>query len=81
MGKASMAAAPRPLPGGALLFMIFLPFAAGHFLSSLLRNINAVLAPSLQVAVALTPGEVGLLTSARLLAFGPAAGGTGAGPL
>jgi len=62
------AAAPR-LSGVAVFFYVFLPFALGHYLSSLLRNVNAVLASHLVGALALTPGELGLLTSAFFFAF------------
>ncbi|SFD16674.1 MFS transporter [Massilia yuzhufengensis] len=60
--------APR-LSGVAVFFYVFLPFALGHYLSSLLRNVNAVLASHLVGALALTPGELGLLTSAFFFAF------------
>jgi MFS family permease len=60
--------APR-LSGVAVFFYVFLPFALGHYLSSLLRNVNAVLAPQLVGALALTPGQLGLLTSAFFCAF------------
>jgi MFS family permease len=59
---------PR-LTGAAVFFYVFLPFALGHYLSSLLRNVNAVLAPQLVGALALTPGQLGLLTSAFFFAF------------
>ncbi|MCD2515043.1 MFS transporter [Massilia sp. G4R7] len=62
------ATAPR-LSGVAVFFYVFLPFALGHYLSSLLRNVNAVLASHLVGALALTPGELGLLTSAFFFAF------------
>ncbi|UVW28313.1 nitrate/nitrite transporter [Massilia sp. H6] len=62
------AIAPR-LSGVAVFFYVFLPFALGHYLSSLLRNVNAVLASHLVGALALTPGQLGLLTSAFFLAF------------
>ena len=62
------ATAPR-LTGVAVFFYVFLPFALGHYLSSLLRNVNAVLASHLVGALALTPGELGLLTSAFFFAF------------
>ncbi|CAN5283626.1 MFS transporter [soil metagenome] len=45
------------------------PFACGYFLSYLLRAVNAVVAPDLVAAFGLTPGELGLLTSAYLIAF------------
>jgi len=60
---------PARLSGLAVFFYVFLPFALGHYLSSLLRSVNAVLAPSLVGAMALTPGQLGLLTSAFFLAF------------
>ena len=60
--------APR-LTGAAVFFYVFLPFALGHYLSSLLRNVNAVLAPELVGALALSPGQLGLLTSAFFFAF------------
>jgi predicted MFS family arabinose efflux permease len=60
----------RPhLSGLAVFFYVFLPFALGHYLSSLLRAVNAVLAPSLMGELALTPGQLGLLTSAFFFAF------------
>ncbi|MCC2956811.1 MFS transporter [Massilia sp. IC2-477] len=62
------ATSPR-LTGVAVFFYVFLPFALGHYLSSLLRNANAVLASHLVGALALTPGELGLLTSAFFFAF------------
>ncbi|HEY0063399.1 MAG TPA: MFS transporter [Telluria sp.] len=55
---------------GAQVFMtVFVPFALGHFLSSLLRTVNAVLAPDLVSALGLTAGQLGLLSSALFLAF------------
>ncbi len=48
---------------------VFLPFAAGYFLSYLLRTVNAVIAPELARELALTAADLGLLTSAYLLAF------------
>ncbi|THC42826.1 MFS transporter [Massilia sp. Mn16-1_5] len=59
---------PR-LSGVAVFFYVFLPFALGHYLSSLLRNVNAVLASNLVGSLALTPGQLGLLTSAFFFAF------------
>ncbi|SHH50826.1 nitrate/nitrite transporter [Massilia sp. CF038] len=55
---------------GSQVFMtVFLPFALGHFLSSLLRTVNAVLAPELVLALGLSAGQLGLLSSALFLAF------------
>ncbi|WP_195763712.1 MFS transporter [Duganella guangzhouensis] len=59
----------RPLSGGALFVLVFLPFALGHFLSSLMRTVNATLAPQLVASLALTSGQLGLLTSAFFLTF------------
>jgi predicted MFS family arabinose efflux permease len=63
---------PGELPAAAVLCLVFLPFALGHYLSCLLRIINAVLAPQLVAAAALTPAQLGLLTSAYFLAFAAA---------
>ncbi|MGE5160924.1 MAG: MFS transporter [Betaproteobacteria bacterium] len=49
---------------------LFLPFAAGYFLSFLLRNVNAVIAPELTRELGLSAADLGLLTSAYLLTFG-----------
>jgi MFS family permease len=60
---------PPRQPGVAVFFHVFVPFALGHYLSCLLRNVNAVLAPYLVGTMQLTPGELGLLTSAFFFAF------------
>ena len=52
-----------------LVFTALLPFAAGYFMSYLLRAVNAVVAPDLVQDLGLTPGELGLLTAAYLGAF------------
>ena len=49
---------------------LFLPFAAGYFLSYLLRNVNAVIAPDLTRELGVSAADLGLLTSAYLLTFG-----------
>ncbi len=49
---------------------VFLPFAAGYFLSYLLRNANAIIAPELTRDLAASAADLGLLTSAYLFAFG-----------
>jgi predicted MFS family arabinose efflux permease len=49
---------------------VFLPFAIGYYLSYLLRNTNAVIAPELARDLGLDAAELGLLTSAYLLTFG-----------
>ena len=50
--------------GLGIFFCVFLPFALGHFLSLLLRNANAVLAPYLVDALGLGSAQLGMLTSA-----------------
>ena len=45
---------PGELSGAGVFCLVFLPFALGHYLSSLLRNINAILAPQLVAAVPLS---------------------------
>lgn len=59
-------APPLPL---AVVARVFLPFSAGYFLSYLYRTINAVIAPDLVRDFAVTPGQLGLLTSAYFLTF------------
>ncbi len=59
-------------PARGLLFLagrVFLPFAAGYFLSYLFRTVNAVLGPVLGEELALDAAAVGLMTSAFFLAF------------
>lgn len=51
------------------LFLALFPFACGYLMSYLLRAVNAVVAPSLVTEFSLGPAELGLLTSAYLLAF------------
>lgn len=52
-----------------LAWRVFLPFAAGYFLSYLLRNVNAVIAPDLTRELGVSAADLGLLTSAYLLTF------------
>ena len=49
---------------------VFLPFAAGYYLSYFLRNVNAVIAPELTRELGVGAADLGLLTSAYLIAFG-----------
>ena len=51
------------------IFRVFLPFAAGYFLSYLFRVVNAVIAPDLVRDIGLNPSDLGLLTSAYFLTF------------
>jgi MFS family permease len=60
---------PGQLGAVAMFCLVFLPFALGHYLSCLMRTVNAMLAPQLVAALGLTPGQLGLLTSAFFFAF------------
>lgn len=51
------------------LLRIFLPFAAGYFLSYLFRVVNAVLAPDLVADIGIGPSALGLLTSVYFITF------------
>lgn len=55
-----------------LIACIFLPFAAGFYLSYLFRNINAVIADPLTSEFGLDAGQFGLLTSVYFLTFAAA---------
>jgi len=68
MSRASERSQP---PGAATVVLsVLAPFAFGYFLSYLLRSVNAVVAPNLVADIGLTAAQLGLLTSAYLLAFG-----------
>ena len=63
-------AAPAAAPSGRrLLAAVFLPFAAGYFVSFLFRNVNSVVFPELTAEFNLSPGTLGLLTSVYFLTF------------
>ena len=55
--------------GKATLMRVFLPFAAGYFLSYLFRVVNAVLAPYLAADIGVGPSDLGLLTSVYFITF------------
>lgn len=57
-------------PALNLWLRVFAPFAAGYYLSYLLRNVNAIIAPELTAELGVSAADLGLLTSAYLLAFG-----------
>jgi sugar phosphate permease len=67
LGSADARAAPLT---ARLVAAVFLPFAAGYFLSYFFRNVNAVIAKDLAREFALSPADLGLLTSAYFVAFG-----------
>jgi len=60
---------PGPPGGYGLLFAVLGPFACGYFLSYLLRNVNAVIAPDLVNTFQLDASDLGLLTSAYFFSF------------
>jgi MFS family permease len=51
------------------LLRVFLPFAAGYFLSYLYRVVNAVIAPDLIGDLSLAPSSLGLLTAVYFITF------------
>ena len=61
-------AAPVAVPA-RLIGLVFVPFAAGFFLSFMFRNANAVISKDLATQFSLSASELGLLTSAYFLAF------------
>ena len=66
--KVDSAASRDALPA-KLIAVVFIPFASGFFLSILLRYVNAVIARDLAADFALSPSDLGLLTSAYFLVF------------
>lgn len=51
------------------VFRVFLPFAAGYFISYLYRVVNAVIGPDLASDLVLGPASLGLLTSTYFISF------------
>jgi MFS family permease len=51
------------------ILRVFLPFAAGYFLSYLYRVVNAVIAPDLIADTGIGPSELGLLTAIYFITF------------
>jgi sugar phosphate permease len=49
--------------------IVFLGFAAGYFLSYVLRSINAAIAPSLMADLGLSHADLGMLSSAYFITF------------
>jgi len=64
---------PSAAPSAArIVATVFLPFAAGYFLSYAFRGVNAVIAEDLTASTGLGPAALGALTSAYLVAFAAA---------
>lgn len=53
----------------SLLLKVFLPFAAGYFLSYMYRVVNAVIATDLVNDIAVGPSALGLLTATYFISF------------
>ncbi len=51
------------------LFRVFLPFAAGYFVSYIYRVVNAVIAPDLITDIGVSPSALGLLTATYFISF------------
>ena len=56
----------------ALIACVFLPFAAGYYLSQLFRTINALISGRLSSDTGLGTADLGLLTSVYFLVFAAA---------
>ena len=57
------------ITAGKLILVVFIPFAAGYFLSYLFRSTNAIIAPQLTSEVGLDAGDLGFLTATYFLTF------------
>ena len=57
------------VPATRTALLVFLPFAAGYFLSYLFRSVNAIISPDLSSEFGLSASALGLLTSAYFLGF------------
>ncbi len=51
------------------LLRVFLPFAAGYFVSYIYRVVNAVIAPDLITDIGVSPSALGLLTATYFISF------------
>ena len=70
MKPASSAGSEHARPAAIRIALTVLaPFALGYFLSYLFRSVNAVVGPNLVAKIGLTAAELGLVTSAYLIAF------------
>src|SRR6202008_1184088 len=63
------AANEKPLSKRRMILSVFLPFAAGYYLSFLFRTINASISPVLASDFGLGAAETGLLASVYFLVF------------
>src|SRR4051812_13533836 len=58
-----------PTLRGRPAVIVFLSFAAGYFLSYVLRSINAAIAPALMADLGLSHADLGMLSSAYFITF------------
>jgi predicted MFS family arabinose efflux permease len=68
-GRAEAQRAEAPTIAGQVVARVLAPFAAGYFLTYMLRAVNAVVAPDLVAELDLSPAQLGLLTASYLGAF------------
>lgn len=68
-GRAEVPRAGAPAIAGSVVARVLAPFAAGYFLTYMLRAVNAVVAPDLVGEIGLGAAELGLLTASYLGAF------------
>lgn len=66
---ADNAAPPVTKSAGILFMTVLLPFGIGYYMSYLFRTVNAIISPQLVADVGLTPGDLGLMTSAYFFTF------------
>lgn len=52
-----------------LVMTVLVPFGIGYYMSYLFRTVNAIISPQLVADVGLTPGDLGLMTSAYFITF------------
>jgi MFS family permease len=71
-GPTPRRSARYPTQNGRLVAFVFLPFAAGYYLSYLFRSINAPISAHLTSDLALGAADLGLLTSVYFLTFAAA---------
>jgi MFS family permease len=60
---------PADMGRRSAILLVFLPFAAGYYLSYLYRTINALIATQLSTSMQLGASELGLLTAVYFLSF------------
>ncbi|WP_257169679.1 MFS transporter [Bradyrhizobium sp. SRS-191] len=60
------------IPGWALVALVFMPFAAGYFLSYLFRTINGVVSERLASELGLNAADLGLITAVYFLVLAAA---------